>query len=292
MAKKGSRVTTARRAAGFLIGAGVLFWVIGWFYAELEWSDSRLLTILVEFLYDLSPELIGIAVGVLIIDRIVEQRDAHAENQRLIRQLGSENNALAVTAARELDNNDLLKDGRLGGHNFRRANLHRAKLDGADFSSINANSDEERTILRRADLSESVLYRADFSGADMKGVSLHNAFVGSQTDREKGARFLGTDLFLADLSNSRFYRSDFKHAKLERCNLRGAKLQHAENLETALLWGSFYDETTSWPSPLATPDARKAKGCSDVTGLPDPFPTGATSPLRLNRTVNQFDEPS
>ena len=77
-------------------------------------------------------EAIGIAITVLVIDRLYERRDQEREKQRIIRQMTSPSNDFALEAVRLARDNGWLKDG-----SIHRANLLGANLTGANLSVAN-----------------------------------------------------------------------------------------------------------------------------------------------------------
>lgn len=216
----------------------------------------------------ISPELIGIAIGVLGIDLLVESRDNRQAKARLIRELGSEHNDIADSAAIELSARKWLQNGSVKDAELRRANLKRTRLLNADFSEAN---------LRRAIFSGAKTYNAKFINADLKGATFQDAYIGDHEDKKEGADFTDADLFLADFSNADCYRSNFAKAKLQGCNLRGANLTGTTGWSSAIIEQTFYDKTTVWPPELQDKERRDTMGFVEVSEE-DLFTTGPNVP--------------
>lgn len=83
------------------------------------------------FLINVSTEIIGIIITVLIIDRIVQNHEVKAKKDLLLLRMGSHNNETAKEAINELRLNGWLKDGSLNGVQLTNANLSDANLDNA-----------------------------------------------------------------------------------------------------------------------------------------------------------------
>lgn len=131
---------------------------------------------LVTLYAQLSTELIGIAVTVLVIDYLNEKREERRLRWQLIHELGSRNNDIADRAAYELRERGWLMDGSL-----QNADLHNADLSHANLANAN-------------------LCHANLHGATLSHAELQNANL-SETDL-KGVNFTGANLQKADLRHS------------------------------------------------------------------------------------------
>lgn len=109
-----------------------------------------------DFYANTAVELISIGITVLIIDQLYERSRNKQIKERLIRQMGANDNGLALVAIDELRSYGWLEDGSLRKVSFYLANLMNARL----FS---------------ADLEETDFERADLGNADLKWVNLRNA---------------------------------------------------------------------------------------------------------------------
>ncbi len=113
---------------------------------EVElYQDSLFLS---DFYANISAELASIAITVLIIDVISQQRNKQQELDDLKWQMGSKDNVLVLEAVRKLRGKKWLIDGTLREIDLRGANLSNAKL-----------------------------FMADLAGADLQGVKLHGAYL-------------------------------------------------------------------------------------------------------------------
>lgn len=166
---------------------------------------------------DLSAELIGIAITVLVIDELNEYRAEQREKRALILQMGSPDNAFAVEAVRVLREHGRLTDGSLRGVNLARANLRRANLGGANL---------QEATLARVSLQESVLRRANLQGAVLARANLQGATL---------------------------TRANLQRVNLRDANLRGAILFGAD-LAGANLDGATANSRTQWPEGFQVPD--------------------------------------
>lgn len=96
-----------------------------------------------DFYSNYFSEIIGIAATVFLIDRInrkrEQERKGRAEKERLIAEMGSTDNDLALFALKKIRQRGWLEDGSLVGLDFsqanlRVANLHPASLQDASWS--------------------------------------------------------------------------------------------------------------------------------------------------------------
>jgi hypothetical protein len=137
--------------------------------------------------------------------------------------------------------------------NLRAADLHRANLDGFDFSGADltsANLEDthlgqtsfDGAILAGANLSHAIGRRARFNDADLSGASLTGAEL-------SGSGFMQADLRNANLSDGNFEKTDFleadvrgadmSHSDFQRSQFQGAKTEGA-NIEGALIDGTAH----------------------------------------------------
>lgn len=152
-----------------------------------------------EFYADLSPELVGIALTVLIIDKMYQQHEVRQERERLIRQLSSLDEHIAVEGLERLRAHGWLEDGVLAGVSLQGANLQAANLQEA--------------YLEAAHLQNADLRRADLLGARLRGVHLQEA----------------------DLRDANLHLADLTGAILEEATLVGASLDGAKGLHDGQL---------------------------------------------------------
>jgi uncharacterized protein YjbI with pentapeptide repeats len=114
-------------------------------------------------------------------------------------------------------------------------NLHRANLDGKDFTG----SSFRRADLRAASLEETVLSHCHFDDSRLFGVWAKKAFL-------RGARCRGAKMNCANLSCADLRDSDLSLVELSQANLRGATLLGA-TVDGIILTDAEYDSSTIWP---------------------------------------------
>jgi len=228
--------------------------------------------VLGDFLLNMSSELAGIGITILVIDAASEQLVTEREKKRLVLQMGSPNNAFAVEAARLLKAQDwgynkdkslhnanlaqadlsrgdlinvnlqqadlsgaLLRETRLNGANLQQANLNQAKLIGAELMGAS---------LVDATMNDASLNNAVLSGADMRRAKLVSANLRSQQHwvehltaefKRSGSHPANDSPHLSEIGTGRY--TDLSQANLRGADLRGADL-HAVNLTNADLSGA------------------------------------------------------
>ena len=136
------------------------------------------------FLQNFSTEMVGAFITYLLIERILgERRRAEekteaedAEKRRLIIQLGSKDNASALTALTEIRTKELHKDGLLKG----------VELDGANLQDALLNQCRmQNSSLRNANLASAKLNLAHLEGVNLVEANLRNAdLLGAKFDSE------------------------------------------------------------------------------------------------------------
>lgn len=225
-------------------------------------------------LQEFVPEAAGIGFTVFIVDRIYRRREAKRTEEdlkaRLIRELGSKVNEIAIRAAEELRAHRWLSDGSLQHKMLDSANLEGASLDHANLrgaSLVGANLRKARMFvvmlqeatLAFADLRDAMLFAANLRKANLQNAQLQKADLSTAKLEEatihyanlEGTTLAGANLYKAVLSNS---------------ILRGANLINA-NLESVYFYGQdwfsylpfaaeqYFDETTILPDGTHwTPD--------------------------------------
>jgi len=215
-----------------------------------------------EFARSLVPEAIGIGFTVLLIDRLYRRREDQREErelkERLIRELGSRDNAIANHAAYQLRTpHDWLSDGSLQGVMLYEANLQEADLGGINLerSSITGVN------FQFANLAEAKLNEVEFGRSirfrGSKEMSLHNNSF--KQANLFNAELKRAELFWANFEMAVLWYADLQGANLRIANLRGADLRSANltdaNLQDADLTDADLDEAT-------LPD--KSKGTSGI----------------------------
>lgn len=223
----------------------------------------------ISWLNFLAPEFIGLALTILIIDRLYAFRAEQTEKTQVIRQLASHSNEFALEAVRIAREQGWISDGTLRGANLQKANLVGADLSLADLQRVNLHGAK----LQRTWLSH-----------ESDGYWLHSQMLPFflLSDELQGANLAKAYLGRADLTNAIMVKAYLEeanleyalldHASLQGANLRGANLWMTILVETNLcgadLSGSSliharilsaeYDDCTIWPENFK-PDASRLK---------------------------------
>lgn len=212
----------------------------------------RVRTDLNNLLMDLVPEAIGIVFTVLIIERIYRYHEDRQEKKKLIEELGSRINLVAVSAAEKLWANKWwadgsLKDAQLAHSDLRGVDFGKANLTGVRFSHPrygNAIFDEtsilpdETTWLPTTDLE---VFTNPNHKNYWRGYNLRKKTLKGQNFHQANLR--GADLRESDLSNATFSQADLRSARLEACKLQGTNFRGALfDVKTLLPDGSLWSD--------------------------------------------------
>jgi hypothetical protein len=225
-----------------LLAIAVLIAVVGYtnHYGNLylgEWVGG----FLQDYYANISAELVSIAVTVLIVDVLYEQRNTAREKRDLVSQMGSPDNRFALEAVRKLGMHSWLTDGTLRGAQLSGADLREAQLLGADLTKAFLS----QATLAGANLSESnlgdvVLSEANLAGADLVGASLNRADLSGADVSEAnlgGGTLDCAELIGANLAGADLWGTHLSNALLSEANLTGANLIRA-TLDGTDLWGA------------------------------------------------------
>lgn len=164
---------------------------------------------------EVSPELIGIAIGVLLIDRANEKRAKRSAKQQLksqlIREMSSKDNGIALRAIEEIRHHRWLYDGSLRNQVFSGANWEGADLAGADFqgSAIIFSNLRGGVDLTAAQLNDTSFDESDLSEV----IGLETAYF-KKIGMPDGEWYLpGTNLSrFTDPRHTNFWRSNDKNS--------------------------------------------------------------------------------
>jgi len=206
--------------------ASVVLLIVIWAGAKRFASD--------DYWMNLLTEGIGIAITVLIIDRLNEYREEQRLKRRLIREAGGDANELAKAAI------DWMRaEGWARGENslLKGAHLFAANLCGANLGNLNLSS----VNLELARLTECNLQLANLNNAKMVSASLENAQLGNADLRNATLAFANLEranVQGANLQKTNMQYANLQHAQLGKADLHGANLQHA-NMKYAVLIGTM-----------------------------------------------------
>jgi len=222
---------------GLATGGLVWFTVVGYINIHdgpFNWRDLA-----GDFYGNLPAEIVFFLVTVFVIDRLNRGRQQQQLKEQLIRQMGSEDNVLALQAVREIRAHDWLKE------------LRSAELRGANL---------QKAPLRSADLSMADLGEANLQGADLKWANLHDAnlFEANLQDASLSATNLQkAALNYANLQDAMLLSANLQEASLHLANLQDAKLVGA-NLQGATLVGANLQEAWLFEANLQGADLSEA----------------------------------
>ncbi|MCB9151969.1 MAG: pentapeptide repeat-containing protein [Caldilineaceae bacterium] len=198
-----------------------------------------------EILFSLAPELIGTSCVILVIDALYRYWDEKQEKQRVIAQMRSPTNELALDAVRIAEDEGWLTDGSLKRVNLAAANLRDAKLS-------RANLEEARLVT-------TCLYHASLSEANLKGAEFIMTELGDARLYEtnlQDATFIMASLRGAHLIHAQMQRVYISNTGLQNAYLNGADLSDAQiyssdlsgtSLQHTILDRVMYDKFTTWP---------------------------------------------
>jgi len=254
----------SNRAVLLILGALVVVPVMVSLLVHLTRPAPNFTEWLEGFLLNFSTEMLGAIVTFALLYLIVEHREKRLEEQkeesklkaRLIREMGSPDNATALNAVRELRAHGWLENGTLQGANLIEANLQGANLEGVNLQRANltaanlleANLNRanlQKAQMRDANLQKAKLEEADLRKAFLAGVDMREAYL-AHTNLEGAylfkAKLTGIYLFDVNLQGAILGLSSMQQAYLVKVNLRGADLAHV-NLHEAELGHADLQET-------------------------------------------------
>lgn len=213
---------------GIAIGGSIASGVLNVIFQNESFSQWS-----VNWLQNLSTEMFGAFLAFWLLQIILGKR---REKERLIRQMRSRDNGLALQAVGELGANGWLGDGSLKNAdlwnaNLKSVNIWDVNLKGADLHG--ANFQDAR--MERGNLTGANLWKANLQGITMFDVTLE-----------------GADLFAANLEGAVLYNVEFD----ERTRLPdGSKWSPDADLTQfgARQEGEPPFDTLSAPAPLSPP---------------------------------------
>jgi hypothetical protein len=122
-----------------------------------------------ELMLNCGSEILGIIVTVVVIDWVYHLRGEKALKERLIREMGSRHNSIALKAVIELSVHGWLEDGSLRSSQFYEADLSDAYLFGVDFEGAGFHT---------VNFSNANLRHANFKNASFEGkIRFDNAIL-------------------------------------------------------------------------------------------------------------------
>lgn len=254
---------TPVRMVGLLMGLfGLSIAIFGTVY-----KGPVALDIVQAFYANVSTEAMSIAITIILIDWLHERRDARQSKERLVRQMRTPDNGLALQAIEELRAEGWLNEPGLLAHKYLwDANLKGANLAGVDLRGIYLNrANLETANLNTANLQAAHLERANLTGAHLDKANLDHADLHE-------AHLRGARLVKALLSRAHLHGADITGASLDETDLRDAQVHDAQLINANRLRGaimpdgSLYDGRFNLPGDL---DAarRDTIAAADMPGM-------------------------
>lgn len=146
--------------------------------------------------------LLGVALTVLVIDKLNDQRANSDLKRSLIRDLLLGDTAISRRAINELSSMGALADG----------TMRNAELAGAEIDTIDlTNSD-----LSEANLVGATFKNCDLANSNLSGTKMNDAFF-------EGCTFDTADLYSAKLIGTKFLQCDLREANFEKANPSNAQ---------------------------------------------------------------------
>lgn len=211
-----------------------------------------------EILKALAPELIGIAITILVVDRLYQLRSSQLEKRQIIHQLASHSNEFALEAVRIARERGWLTDGTLRNASLSQANLKGADLSQADLRGANlfgANlegawlSNESQGYYLSANMLPFFLQNDEIQGADLRGANLSYATLNGAVLAKANLTDVSLEfswLNKTNLVGTKLTNTNFWGAHLWDTDLRGTDLSMAK-LEWTNIGKVIEDEDTKWP---------------------------------------------
>ena len=180
------------------------------------------------FLQNFSTEMMGAIATFALFELVIEARKRTEDKQEaidkekttLIIQMGSKDNATAITAVEQLHMNGWLEDGSLKGMVSDRPNLSDAHLWKANLSDVE-------------------WFEANLSGANLGEANLSDAHL-------FGSNLSGAEIDNANLSGANLSEANLKHADLSGANLSGTNLKHANMFSVQCDENTTLPDSTKW----------------------------------------------
>lgn len=147
-------------------------------------------------LQNFSSEMLGAFLTFVLLEQLVRSRQ---EKERLIRQMHSKDNGLALQAVGELGAHGWLTDGSLAGAMLVTANLTNVHMWDADLRNTDLHGASlHHANLQRCNLTGANLWQADLTGVRLEDVNLE-----------------GADLYHANMIGARLVNVEFdEHTRL------------------------------------------------------------------------------
>ena len=226
-----------------------------------------------DYYANLSSELFGIAITILLIDYLYEQKEKESNKARLLRELASEDKGFTSRALREIRSLGYLYDGTLNGADlsganlcdldFANANLRNVNFTGAQLNkAIFTNSDLTGANLNYAELRDAKLENCKLTNVQMKKCNLYGAIMNNSaienvdlmTSNLEACELIDVSIInvkledanirVANLTRTRIANSNFLRADVSSLNARSAVFERCDFKDLSG-WNSIIDKSTA-----------------------------------------------
>jgi uncharacterized protein YjbI with pentapeptide repeats len=248
-----------------------------WLFALVGFIVGLITGILIDsgenLVLNLFPEAVGILFTILIVDTLYRRTSEQQEIRRLLFQMRSNNNQIALQALAELGDRvnkgvligvrlyyANLQDARFFDADMRRIHLESANLAYSSFSSVDLryanlhtahlqhSSFSSQCSLRHSDLSGADLSYARWDSVDLREATLRNSnFTDANFSRTnfresnlQGIQWLRTQVLTSDFEGNDFRYSTFPATKLSHTNLKKTNF-HRCTFQSAIIMGCFFN---------------------------------------------------
>lgn len=216
--------------AFFFVLVALPILIVGFLISNNYWGSSTVIIQIARDLYaNIGAELISIAITVLIVDRLAENRSKRQRRAELISELGGEFIGNTMRALRLVKHYGYDTDGSLEHAHLWGANLQAGNLEGVYLChAALGHANLQGANLRGADLEKAMLANTNLKAAWLLSANLREAELVSVNLQD--ANLEGADLQKAILGHANLQGANLSHANLEGTNLGVANLRNA-NLE-------------------------------------------------------------
>ncbi len=212
-----------------------------------------------DFFLNIGNDLFGIAVTVLVIDLLNQKNEEYYQKDKLIRELASKDNGIALRALVDLDARGWLSDGTLVNAILIEANLIGISLNNAKLAYAS---------LEKANMKDASLSKTDLSDANLIDVNLQNGFL-QEINLENAnlwrSNLLSTILEKVNFRNATLWQVNFQGAFLNDCDLQNADLRSA-NLKDVNINDLDCFKRTARMCGSIMPDGQRYNGGYNLSG--------------------------
>jgi uncharacterized protein YjbI with pentapeptide repeats len=246
---------TPVRLVAVILGIAGIFIGIG---KELI-AGIGLVQAILNFFLNIGNDLFGIAITVLVIDLLNEKNEEYYQKEKLIRELASKDNGIALRALMDLDARGWLSDGTLMNAILIEANLIGIGLNNAKLPYVS---------LEKANMKDASLSKTDLSNANLIDVNLQNCFM-QEINLENAnlwrSNLSSTILERVNLRNATLWQVNFQGAFINDCDLHNTDMR-SSNLKEVSISNSDSFKTANRICGAIMPDGQRYNGSYNLSG--------------------------